>query len=304
MMVLFFAVLGCINTDVLPALSPSLTEVSVTLDSAAVASGAPVVVEISALTAEGWTVQAGVPFSEGLEVELLSEEGPTVVDERQLMRRRFKLTGPDGSYVIGTTETHAQGPEEQERDIESPPLFVDIGVTGPSGGPMDGFAHTPPPPPDKTRRYAMIAAAVLAALGLLLWWRRRRARRGAQAPPPVPAHILAQGAWADARATISADHPLAVRLSMVLREYLEARSGYPASKATTAEIWTAMERVGIDGRPLGPELRQSIAQILDATDRLKFARLGGGGDFFDELDKHFGMIINHTRPVPAEADDA
>jgi len=124
--------------------------------------------------------------------------------------------------------------------------------------------------------------------------------------PVVPPHILAQGAWADARATIEGDHPLAVRLSMILREYIEARAGIPASKATSAEIWEALAYTGIDGRPITESLRGHIAQILDATDRLKFARQGGGDAFFTALDQHFQTIINQTRPLPEalEAVDA
>ena len=93
---------------------------------------------------------------------------------------------------------------------------------------------------------------------------------------------------------------------MILREYIEACAGIPASKATTAEIWEGLAIAGIDGRPITDSLRGHIAQILDATDRLKFAREGGGDGFFQSLDKHFQTIINETRPRPPadESDDA
>jgi hypothetical protein len=304
MMVLVLGWLSCMSADVLPELSPPLAEMSVIVDAAAVPSGEGVVVEVQALAAEGWSVEAGQPFSEGLTVELLSEVGPVAVGERSVLTRRYALKGPDGSYVVGTTEGHAVGPADEKRSFEAAPVFVDIGVEGPNGGPMDGFADTPPPPPDNTWAVIMIVAGVLTLVGLLWWWRRRRTQRNILAAPPVPPHILAQGAWAEARSTITEDHPLAVRLSMVLREYLEARSGFPASKATSVEIGSAMEQLGIDGRPVGAELWHGIAQILDATDRLKFARQGGGTEFFAAMDTHFQAIINQTRPVPIEPDDA
>lgn len=303
-MMLLLTLLGCLGADVLPALAPSKAEVEVSVESAAVGSGETVVVQIQALASSGWSVEAGIPFADGLEVELLSEEGPIVVDERTLVTRRYGMSGPDGSYVIGTTEGQGRGPNDQTRSFESVPVFVDIGVDGPVGGPMDGFASAPPPPPSRTGLYAAIALGLALLLALGLWWRRRRAQRSTIQPPPVPAHIVAQGAWADARGTIADDHPLAVRLSMILREYLEARSGIPASKATTAEIWGSMERMGIDGRPLHGDLRNHFARILDATDRLKFARQGGGQAFFSDLDIHFQAIINKTRPLPSDDDDA
>jgi len=306
MMTLALLFSACMGADVLPALAPPQAEIAVSLEDAKVASGEPAVVQVQTIGAEGWSFEPVIPYADGLEVELLSEDGPSVVDDRTVHTRRYTLTGSDGSYVIATTEGQARGPGEQTRDFEVTPLFVDIGVTGPTGGPMDGLAEAPLVEPLPIERYIALAG-LLVVLALALWWWNRRRRRGALAPPPpVPPHILAQGAWAEARSTIDDDHPLAVRLSMILREYIEARAGIPASKATTAEIWDSLSGVGIDGRPMTDALRGHIAQILDATDRLKFAREGGGEEFFNALDQHFQTIINQTRPTApqAEVDDA
>ena len=75
---------------------------------------------------------------------------------------------------------------------------------------------------------------------------------------------------------------------------------HPGSKATTTEIWDALSRTGVDGRPINDALKGHIAQILDATDRLKFARVGGGASFFQSPDAHFGVIMQVTRPVTTE----
>ena len=305
MIAFWLMLLACFNADVLPALAPPQAEVSVLLESAEVASGKPAVVQIRTLGAYGWSFEPVIPYAEGLEVELLSEAGPSIVGERTVHTRRYALTGVDGSYVIATTEGRAVGPGEQTRDFEVTPLFVDIGVEGPTGGPMDGFAARPAVETPSIDRYIWGGLAITVALALAWWLYRRRQRQGVEVPV-VPPHILAQGAWADARATIEGDHPLAVRLSMILREYIEDRAGIPASKATSAEIWEALAYTGIDGRPITESLRGHIAQILDATDRLKFARQGGGDAFFTALDQHFQTIINQTRPLPEalEAVDA
>ena len=304
MMWMLMFIVACVGDNVLPALAPPQAEVSVTVEEAKVPSGQPVIVRVETLAVEGWSFDPVVPYSEGLTVELVSEEGPTVVDDRLVHAWRYALSGEDGSYVIATTNGHASGPEEQTREFESTPLFVDIGVPGPTGGPMDGFASQPVVEPAPIRPFVWLFVCIAVLAALFWWWKRRR--KPVAEPPPIPAHILAQGAWADARSTIRDDHTLAVRLSMILREYIEARASIPASKATTAEIWEGLAIAGIDGRPITDSLRSHIAQILDATDRLKFAREGGGDGFFQSLDKHFQTIINETRPRPPadESDDA
>ena len=290
--------LACTGGDVLEALSPPLAEVRVEAEASKVGSGEPVIIEIEALAADGWSIQAGVPMVDGLEVELVETEGPSMVDDRSVQTWRYALTGPDGSYVVATTEGQATGPGEQTRAFEPSPLFVDIGVDGPVGGEMDGFADVPPPEPPPYKWMAAAAAAVLAFLGLLwglLRWLKGRAKPEA---PPIPAHIVAQGAWADARATVDDDHALALQLSMILREYIEAVTPIPATAATTMEISEGLCRTGFNGRPLTDDDRVPVEKILDATDRLKFAREGGGDAFFEELDRHFETVINASRPRP------
>ena len=86
---------------------------------------------------------------------------------------------------------------------------------------------------------------------------------------------------------------------MVLREYLEARTGIPASKATTTEIWDALSRTGVDGRPINDALKGHIAQILTRRTASSLPALVGVHPF-QELDAHFGVIMQVTRPVTTE----
>ena len=280
------------GTDVLPVLAPPQAEVTVEAVEAKVAAGEPILVEVKSWAAEGWEVHPGVPYAEGLTVELVSEEGPIQTDGRAVRTWVYGLTGDKGSYVIATSTGHATGPGDQEREFEIQPIFADVGVPGPNGGPMAGLADVPeePPPP-----WGWIIASALftVLLGLIWrWWRRRPKTL----PPPIPPHIVAQGAWADARAQIEEDHPLALALSMVLRVYIEARCGFPATAGTTNEIIKGIEKTGFDSQPLGIDDGLRIGRILDATDRLKFAREGGGEEFFTSLDRDFEALINATRP--------
>jgi len=300
---MMFWLMACLGADILPALAPPQAEVTVVALDSKVESGEPILVAVKSWASSGWDVQAGIPFAEGLETELVAEEGPVQVDGRDVRTWKYALSGPDGSYVVGVTEGEGRGPEDQERTFEPSPLFVDIGVKGPTGGPMDGFATAPPPKPPPYRWMAITAAVVLAIIALIWGVRRWLRNRPTVLPPPIPAHIVAQKAWSNARSQITEDHALALRLSMILREYLEARTGVPATKGTTNEILKHLEHHGLDGVSFDIDARMRVQRILDATDRLKFAREGGGDAFFASLDKDFEGIINATRPRSMDGGD-
>ena len=239
MMLWILALLACANSELLSALAPPQAEVRVEAQAPKVGTGEPVIVDVETWAADGWVVQAGVPVAEGLAVEMVEQFEPVVVDDRTVRVARYALSGPDGSYVIAMTEGSATGPADQQRSFAPPPIFADIGVDGPVGGPMDGFAATPQvePPP-----YGWIAGAVAGLLALLIAvagfvrWFRGRERPAAPVTPP---HIVAQGDWAEARSTIDDDHRLALRLSMILRVYIEAVTPIPATAATAAIAATA-----------------------------------------------------------------
>jgi hypothetical protein len=50
---------------------------------------------------------------------------------------------------------------------------------------------------------------------------------------------------------------------------------------------------------LGVADRVRAGRVLDATDRLKFAREGGGAEFFVELDGDFRAVVAAMRPRSA-----
>ena len=116
---IFFWLMACLGGDVLPSLAPPKAEVTVSTIDSKVESGEPVLVEIKSWAAAGWDVQAGIPFAEGLEAELVSEEGPVQVDGRGVRTLRYALSGPDGSYVVGVTEGQG-GVQETKRDPSNP----------------------------------------------------------------------------------------------------------------------------------------------------------------------------------------
>jgi hypothetical protein len=53
-----------------------------------------------------------------------------------------------------------------------------------------------------------------------------------------------------------------------------------------------------------PRTAGRARHILDATDRLKFAREGGGTGFFEALDDDFTAVLDATRPRVEEPANA
>jgi hypothetical protein len=127
-------------------LAPPVVDARAELAHNHVEAGAEVELTIELMVGEGWTLEVGQPQAEGLEVVQVDEEGPARVGQRSRTLRHYSLAGEPGSYVIYPGVAEAAGPQDQSRTIEMPPLFVDVGVEGPSGGEMAGFTAAPPRP--------------------------------------------------------------------------------------------------------------------------------------------------------------
>ncbi len=119
--------------------------------------------------------------------------------------------------------------------------------------------------------------AALVALLAFWWWRRRR-RSVAQpevAPPPAPRrppHEIALEALAQLegsdllqRGEIKEYH---VRVSEIIRAYVEAFYRVPALEMTTGEVLRGLERVGVHGAPI-----DHLEGFLEQCDLVKFAKL-------------------------------
>jgi hypothetical protein len=289
-MLLGLLLMGC-GEDVLPPLSEPPVDLVASVAAAKVGDGEPVELTLSLYAAPDWTLQLQEPAAEGLTVKQTGTDGPTLQGSRQRTRLSYSLTGPAGSYIIQPGAALAHGPGDQERELVPPPIFVDIGVKGPSGGELAGALEPPPPrqPP-----WALIGAGVLGVLALiggLLWW----LRRPVPVPPPEPVDVRARRLWREARAAGMADPDLAVALSGVMRDYLERRYGWPATAHSSREILAFLEQ------HTSAALRLQLTAVLEANDRLKYAREGGGGDFFDELERCFLDVLAASRP-PADGE--
>ncbi|MEC7947267.1 MAG: hypothetical protein VX265_06835, partial [Myxococcota bacterium] len=153
----------------------------------------------------------------------------------------------------------------------------------------------PPPEGPPYRAIAAATAGTAALLGILgaVWWRRRQ--RPGPVIPPDPPDVQARRSWAAARSAGLDDHGLALALSRILRVYIEQTQGWPATARTTREIIHHLEAQ----TTMGTADRLRAAAVLDATDRLKFAREGGGAAFFDRLGDDFESVLSALHSAPA-----
>ncbi|MBL8617195.1 MAG: hypothetical protein JNM72_16415 [Deltaproteobacteria bacterium] len=274
-----------------PPPPPGPVHVDLSAAARSVLAGEDAALTVEVGLAPGWSLELGSPAAEGFTVEPTGEEGPTNDRGRATRSLRYRLSGGPGSAVVRLPPATATGPAGEQLPVEVPPLFIDLGVTGPSGGLSEELALAPPPAGPPWALIGGAGAALALVVGGLLLARRR------PAPPPVPLspEQEARRAWAAARAAGLDDHALAFALSDALRRFLEQISGWPATAATPREINAWIAEVGL----LDAALRPRAARVLDATDRLKFARDGGGAGFFDPLEEDlFAVIAAASRPAP------
>lgn len=228
-----------------------------------VEAGQPVVLHAPADTV--------LPAVEGLTIERVA-----VGDDGQAT---FHVTG-EGSHLLEVPSP------------EGPPatFYLDLGVQGPGGGPMEDVLGPPPPAPARWP-WVVAAAALALVLGLLgrVAWVKLRAR-ALPPPPPEPADRVARREWeALRRRTDLAPEPLALALSAVYRRYLEAAGGWPATQRTTREILD-----NLAGTHSAAEL-EAARRLLLAMDLVKFAGREVPPDFFPSLDADFDRLVRPTR---------
>jgi hypothetical protein len=210
---------------------------------------------------------------DGLKVEKVEkvEGGPADVET-------WQLSGSAGSYTLEVVPP--AGPATQ--------LFFDIGVVGPTGGPMEDLASLPPPVPARWPRVAAAVALLvaLAAAGILAW---RRLRPAPPPPPPEPPDRVARRAWAALRArTDLAPDVLAAELSAVYRRYLEASAKVPATSRTSREILDALA-----GDLTAVQLDRA-RRLLGAMDIVRFSERSTHAEFFSSLDADFEALLTRS----------
>lgn len=153
--------------------------------------------------------------------------------------------------------------------------------------------------------FPWLALAALLMAVAVWWWRRRRKRKPAPevAPPPAPRrppHEIALEALARLegsdllrRGEVKEYH---VRVSEIVRAYVEAFYRVPALEMTTREVLAGLDRVGVHGEPI-----DHLAGFLDRCDLVKFAKLRPSSDASQAMLALARAFVEETRPRVGEA---
>ncbi|MDE2511151.1 MAG: hypothetical protein KGL74_08515 [Elusimicrobia bacterium] len=133
-------------------------------------------------------------------------------------------------------------------------------------------------------RRALWPWLLAAVLGALAWeaWRRWKARPAPEGPavptePPLPPEIAAENALAELAASQlweRGEHAaFYLRLTDILRAYLEARFDAPASAMTSVEVARLVK-----AREPGLKSSAIVRELLSRADLVKFARIKPAAD--------------------------
>jgi hypothetical protein len=213
-----------------------------------------------------------------LQVTDFGQAPDRVAGGRTVLQRWYALV----TYATG--DQNIPGPVVRYREaggdwefVKVPDVVVSVQslLDAPGGTPPSEVRDIKGPvakPRDYTPLLWIAAAVLLVAALVVLLVRRLRRPRGVAAPPPRPAHEVALAALAELQAAglIEAGRyeEFYVRLSAIVREYIEARFRVRAPEMTTEEFLQAAQRRA----QLAPSHRALLGHFLGEADLVKFAR--------------------------------
>ena len=160
-------------------------------------------------------------------------------------------------------------------EVEGPRALINVDSLLPPPGTevelRDIKAPVQPPPDRRPMILALIALLLIAlvAVGVYLLQRSRRNRTRTVSRPAHEVALEALGRLRGARLIAAGRHgDYYVRLSGIVREYVEGRFAVRAPEMTTEEFLAAVGR----GERLGREHRGALSGFLAEADLVKFAR--------------------------------
>lgn len=222
-----------------------------------------------------------------------------VFDTGELETPAFDLTYVDPSGQVQTlavpphafkVESLLANEVDPQRRGEDPPISLEY-----------------PNPSAEAQIYGSLIGLLVAALA---WWaftRWRRREREQVLPPPIPAHVTAYEALEGLEARRDemleggAYGEYYLRLTEILKGYLQGRFGVDALDRTTEEIRRDLE-LARRGRDLGGLEARELVRFLQDCDLVKFARYAPP---IEDATKDLVQVRQFVdRSVPRDGDDA
>lgn len=257
--------------------APQQSRVAMEVDTTVVHLGDPVSVRLTVAHPPGWAVQwpdslDATPF------EVLSYDVTTPTEAR-LVLASFEL----GDLEVPSLRIPLAGPDGAADTLVTDPFSIGVVSVG-----LDesGDIREIKGPLSIARSWwgvvLWLALAAVAAGGGVYAWRRRRSQPniappGPPPPPPRPHHEVALEALAALESSRLLEQGRVkeyhVRVSEIVRAYVEGQLEVPALEMTTGEVVDGLRRAA-----LGAALCDNFRSFLERCDLVKFAKLRPVGD--------------------------
>ncbi len=255
--------------------------------------------EIEASAPEGTEIRLPAPGEKLGEftVAVVRPGAPELTGDGRIRLRAVYELEPflAGSYEIPPLEVRFG-----EGMIETGPLNVEVAsVLPPDAGKLEIKEIVPPVDlPGFPAWLAALAAALLVAGGL--WYWRRKRGRAAEIEPAPPPHEAALAALRELMAEDLLSRGEAklfyLRLSAILRHYIEDRFGLHAPERTTEEFLRDLR----EERRFTEEQKRLLREFLMHCDMVKFAGYRPSREEVDQAVNACAQFIAETRPRKAE----
>ncbi|MCF6286000.1 MAG: hypothetical protein L3K26_12520 [Candidatus Hydrogenedentes bacterium] len=205
---------------------------------------------------------------------------PTLLDDGRVRRKRTYFLEPflDGRYAIPPLEIRFGAADESEDTwlrLETEPLHITVAsVLAPDAepelqgivGPVTVLNPTP------WGWYIFWAIILIAILGAAYYYRFVRVTPGPPPPPPIPPHTRALEALEAIEREKLVEKGFYkehyIRVSDVLRRYMEEQFGFHASERTTEEFLQELQHSAL----LGLQEQLLLKGFLRHCDLVKFAK--------------------------------
>ena len=260
--------------------------ISMRVDTTVIHVGDPVTARLTVDHPEGWAVQWPDSFEVApFEVLRLDRAAPVAAESGDGMRSDAALVVT--SFELGELELPSITVPVTAPDGTTVTLLTDpfrIGVVS-VGLDESGDLRDIRGPLSIPRSWWFVVPLLLiaAAMGAGAYYLRRRRRAPAAAAPPVPRapprpfHVIALEALRALEKSSLLEQGRVkeyhIRVSEIIREYVEGQMEVPALELTTREVVEGMRRAAI-----GATITEKFRAFLDRCDLVKFAKLRPGAD--------------------------
>lgn len=289
--------------------APQEPRLAMQVDTTLINVGDPVAVRLQVDHAAGWTVQ----WPDSLDLSpfevLLREVGvPAAAPSGEGMRSAASLVVTSfelGELEIPPIEVAVAAPDGTVRTLLTDPFRIGVESVGLDGS---GDIRDIKGPLSLARNWWAVVpwvllAAALAAGGYQLH-RRMRTRPAtvapAPAPPPRPFHVVALEALDELEASSLLDRGQVkayhIRISEIIRAYVEDQLEVPALEMTTREVVAGLRRAA-----LSVAITERLQSFLDRCDLVKFAKVRPGADESRELMPVARSLVGMTSGAEAGA---